>query len=313
MMYSRFKALSNHSKKDLKKLQNSRVAIIGLGATGSAIAENLARHGVKLFIIDRDYLEMNDMYSSSIYTPEMCETSLPKAKAAEEYLSKFTEVEAVQGNLNSENISLLDDCDLIMDGTDNLATRLLISEYCNKEDKTWIYTAAISENGYSMLFAEKCFKCIFEDVEAGTIETCETAGILREISAISAAKSAQKAIKFLTGKEVEENLDMIPSGRSMDISCPGCEVCEENTYTRLESTGSTSAVCGKNKYHVDLNSDSIDLEEISDILNASLKNEYLVKASIDDRKLTVFKDGRAIVQANDKGHAEQLISETLGI
>lgn len=313
IMYSRFKALTNYSEEDLKKLQSSKVAVIGLGATGSAIAENLARHGVNLFIIDRDYLEMNDMYSSSIYTPEMCEKSLPKAKAAEKYLSKFTEVEAVQGNLNSENISLLDECNLIMDGTDNLGTRLLISEYCNREDKPWIYTAAISENGYSMIFDEKCFNCIFEEIEAGSIETCETAGILREISSITAAKSSQKAVDFLTDKEVQETLDMIPSGRSLEISSQGCEVCEDENYSRLDSASSTSSVCGKNKYHLDLNSDSIDLQKVSENLNTSIKNEYLVKASIDTRNITIFEDGRAIVEAKDKGHAEQLISEKLGI
>mgnify|MGYP006301649155 CR=1 FL=1 len=69
-MYSRFKTLENYSEEDLERLQNSTVAVVGLGATGSVIAENFARHGVKLVLIDRDYLEPNDCYSSNVYKPD---------------------------------------------------------------------------------------------------------------------------------------------------------------------------------------------------------------------------------------------------
>lgn len=312
-MYSRFKVLSEFSENDLQRLHDSKVAVIGLGATGSAIAENLARHGVELVLIDRDYLEMNDIYSSSIYTPEMCEDMLPKAQAAEEYLSDFTEVKSVQCNLNSENISVLNGCDLIMDGTDNLKTRILISEYCNRENKPWIYTAAVAQKGYSMLFDEKCFNCIFEDIAVGSLKTCETSGILREISAMTAAASSKKAVKYLTGGKVDEKLDMIPSGRSIQTSTKGCEVCEKDKYPALESPSSISSVCGKNKYHISLNSENLNLEKISDQLDTKLRNSYLVRAVFNGRNMTIFKDGRVIVEAEDKGHAEQLISEKLGI
>jgi adenylyltransferase/sulfurtransferase len=219
----------------------------------------------------------------------------------------------VQDNLSSENISILDGCDLVMDGTDNLKTRFLISEYCSREDTPWIYTAAIGEKGYSMFFDEKCFSCVFEDIQAGSLKTCETAGILREISSMAAASSARKAVNYLTGKEVEEKLDMIPSGRTLNVSSDGCKVCEKQSFQYLDDSSSTSSVCGKDKYHVDLNSDDLDLEAIKDKLDAELRNQYLVRAVFDGRKMTVFKDGRAIVEAEDEGHAEQLVSEKLGI
>jgi adenylyltransferase/sulfurtransferase len=311
-MYSRFRALPDFSEYKLQQLQNSKVAVVGLGATGSAIAENLARHGVNLVVIDRDYLEENDIYSSSIYTPDMCENALPKSEAARKYLSEFTEVESHQQNLNSENISILENCDLVMDGTDNLKTRFLISEYCSREDKPWIYTAAIGESGYSMLFDEECFSCVFEKVQAGSLATCETAGIMREIAANAAASSSRKAVKYLTGKNVQENLEMIPSGRRLEISSSGCRVCEEREYEHLESAPSTSSVCGKNKYHIDLGS-SISLKKISDRLDPFVENEYLLRAEIGNREITVFSSGRVIVEAEDEGHAEQLVSEKLGI
>ncbi|QKQ98458.1 hypothetical protein GKQ38_02945 [Candidatus Nanohaloarchaea archaeon] len=312
-MYSRFEALQNYGEEEKKVLQQSTVAVIGLGATGSVIAENLARHGVDLKIIDRDYLESNDVYSSNIYTPEQCEESLPKAEAAREYLSRFTDVETRVESLSPDNIEgILQDVDLIVDGTDNLETRLLISEFSQKEGLPWIYTAAIAEQGYSMLFDKKCFNCIFEKVSPGKLETCETAGVLREISGQTGLKSAEKAVKLLAGMETEEKLDVVHKGESLDVESDGCKVCHQESLPRLNGQSKTTAVCGENKYqvHLDSETDAGKLEKLGDII---ADNEYLTRAEIDGREVTVFEDGRVILNARDRGHAEALVSEILGL
>jgi len=131
-MFSRFEALENFNKEDQKQLEDSKVAVVGLGATGSVIAEHLARHGISLVVIDRDYLEPKDIYSSSIYKPRQCEKAMPKAIAAEKELEIFTDIESKVESLNPENIDILKDVDLILDGTDNLETRFLINEYSKK-------------------------------------------------------------------------------------------------------------------------------------------------------------------------------------
>jgi molybdopterin/thiamine biosynthesis adenylyltransferase len=311
-MFSRFKALEKFSEDDQKQLKESKVAIVGLGATGSVMAEHLARHGAKLLLIDRDYLEPNDVYSSSIYKPEQCEKAIPKAIAAEQQLENFTNIDSRVESLNSENIDILEDIDLILDGTDNLDTRFLISEYSKKEDIPWVYTAAIGEEGYSMFFDNKCFNCVFEKVGAGSLETCETAGILREISTIAASMSAEKAVKYLTGKEVKENLETV-SGESFEVENNGCEVCEESSYPHLESDRSTAAVCGENKYQLNRQVGEKAMKRLRESGDVIADNNYLLRVSINDREITAFYSGRIILQAQDKGHAENVVSEILGV
>jgi adenylyltransferase/sulfurtransferase len=312
-VYSRFETLENYGKEDRKKLQNSKVAVIGLGATGSVIAENLARHGVDLRIVDRDYLEENDVYSSNIYMPEQCENALPKAEAAKQYLQQFTRVEAFVESLGPGNANILEDVDLIVDGTDNLQTRFLIDEYSQKNSVPWIYTAAIAEQGYSMFFNQKCFNCVFEKVSTGSIETCETAGVMREISSQAALKTSYKAVRYLAGKEVEESLDIIPSGDSLEVESTGCEVCRGENYPALNGEERTTAVCGENKYQVQTDSGTEAREKLDELGEISAENEYLIRAEVDGRKISVFNDGRVILKARDKGHAEALVSEILGI
>jgi len=311
-MFSRFKALGNYSEDEVEKLKSSRVAIVGLGATGSVIAENLARHGANLLLIDRDYLEPNDCYSSNIYTLDQCEKSLPKTKAAERELSKFTDVKAVVESLHPENTDILDGVDLVMDGTDNLEARHLISEYCQKEGKPWIYTSALGEKGYSMFFRQKCFNCIFEDINTGKLETCETSGIMREISTIAAAKSSLKAVEYLSDREVSEKLETV-SGEEFDIDDGECRVCNRKDYLQLNSERQIIAVCGERKYQVKKQISESGHEKLKKVADSFTENEYLVRAEVKDRSFTLFNDGRAIIEAEDKGHAEAIYSETLGI
>lgn len=310
-MYSRFKALQNFDENKLEKLQNSTAAVVGLGATGSVIAEHLARHGVKLIIIDRDYLEPKDSYSSNLYDPEQCQKALPKAEAAAEKLSELTEVEKHRANMNPENISILNSADIMMDGTDNLKTRFLLNEYSKQENIPWIYTAALGQKGYSMLFKEECFNCLFDEISG--LETCERAGIMREISGIAASKSALKAVNYLSGEYTEEELEVIPSGERLDISTSGCKVCVDGKHEYLESSSSTTSVCGKDKYHVDCDVGEESFKRLKDLGDLLAENEYLVRAKVDGRNLTLFRSGRAIVEAKDEGHAEQTVSEVLGL
>jgi len=131
-MFQRFKSLENFGEKELEKLQSSKVAVVGLGATGSVIAEHLARHGLQLLLVDRDYLEQKDLYTSNIYSKKQVERGLPKAVAAEQKLEELTGVRAEVESLKPENIDILKDVDLMMDGTDNLDTRFLLNDFLNE-------------------------------------------------------------------------------------------------------------------------------------------------------------------------------------
>jgi len=310
-MYSRFTTLLNHSEEDQRKLEKSTAAVVGLGATGSAIAENLARHGVNLVIIDRDYLEPKDTYSSSIYTPEQCENALPKARAAEKYLENFTDAEAYSESLSSENLDILESADIILDGTDNLETRQLINDYSKRENVPWVYTAAIAERAYSMPFIEKCFNCMVQKPEK--VATCETDGIMREVAQKAAASSSMKAVKYLTGRKIEEKLKIIHKNRLLEVENSGCNVCTGEEYPHIENTDSATKVCGQNKFQME--KQVTEQSTQSAIKNGKLlvENDFLVRIEYEDKEITFFRSGRIIAEAEDEGHAEALVSEVAGI
>ena len=291
-MYSRFKALNKYN---LEALKDSKVAIVGLGATGSVIAEHLARHGVNLVLIDRDYLEMNDLYSSNLYSKEQCEEALPKAKALEEKLSDLTNVEAYVTDLNEENVELLG-VDLIMDGTDNLETRLLIERFSKENNVPWIYTASLGERGFSMFVNKNCFKCLFDRLDPKA--SCELNGVMREISSITASKSAMKAVEYLSGLEVEEKLEIVPEMDSFELGRCTCSGVEVNA----------SQVCGENKYQVrgGRSPDDFGGEVVAD-------NEYLKRVEFEGSLITIFNSGRAIIEADSLEDAERLYSEASSI
>ncbi len=312
-MHQRFTSLEGYSERELRELENSRVGVVGLGATGSVIAEHLARHGFELVIIDRDYLEEKDLYTSNIYTTGQAEKSLPKARAGEETLGELTEVESHVDSLNSGNVSLLDGVDLIMDGTDNLETRFLLNEYSKRENVPWIYTAAVGEKAYSMLFQENCFSCIFEEVEAGRLETCESAGIMRETASIAASVSALKAVRLLGGENADERLEIIPSGERMGVESSGCAVCQGKNYPHLDSNSPVSAVCGENKFQLERDISDKAFTRLKEHGTLVAENDYLLRVRIGGKNFTLFRDGRAIIEARDRGQAEELFAEVLGI
>src|SRR5213593_3797412 len=117
-----------------RRLQVARVAIVGCGATGSAVASLLARSGVgTLRVIDRDYVEPSNLQRQALFDEADAAESIPKAVAAAKKIATFNSdisVEPHVADLTPENVSnLLADVDLILDGTDNFETRYLINDF----------------------------------------------------------------------------------------------------------------------------------------------------------------------------------------
>ena len=307
-MHSRFKAIDKFGEEELQQLKNSKALIIGLGATGSVIAEHLARHGVQLTLIDRDYLETNDLYSSNIYTAQDCEKTLPKAKAAEKHLSEITEVEGIVKDFNKEDEHLVKEANIVLDGTDNLETRKMIDYFAKKHETPWIYTAAISNQGYSLfLERETCFNCIVPE-NAKNLATCETDGIMRETSTIAASKSSQKTINYLTDKRVDNKLYIDSLEKSLEVENQNCD-CELSEIEESQVSG----VCGENKFQIE---GDFDLEngrsKLEEVLNIESSNDYLVRGVFRESEVVLFRDGRAIIEAKSLGQAKSTYTKITG-
>src|SRR5947208_8174151 len=116
-----------------RKLLASRALVVGCGALGSVIINTLARAGVgKLRIVDRDFLELNNLQRQILYDEDDVAAGLPKAIAAKNRLAKINttiEIEAVVADVDHTNIErLLEGTDCLIDGTDHFETRVLSND-----------------------------------------------------------------------------------------------------------------------------------------------------------------------------------------
>jgi molybdopterin-synthase adenylyltransferase len=207
------------------RLARSRVAIVGCGATGSALAALLARAGVgTLRIIDRDYVEPSNLQRQSLFDEKDASESLPKAIAASRKIAAFNSQIVVEPNVDDvvpANIeALLDGMEIILDGTDNFETRYLINDFAVKNSLPWIYSAAVGSYAATMnvLPGETaCLACIFPDSPRGIVETCETSGILNSAVNLVASIAATETLKLLVG-DVTDGTNALDGANGSDGS-----------------------------------------------------------------------------------------------
>jgi len=203
--YSRQILFRGIGEEGQRMLAAARVAIVGCGATGSALAGLLARAGVgTLRIIDRDYVEPSNLQRQSLFDEADAAESLPKAIAATRKIGAFNSqivVEPKVDDLVPANIAvLLEGMQLILDGTDNFETRYLINDYAVERSLPWIYSAAVSSYAVTLNVLPgqtACLACIFPDSPRGMVETCETSGILNSAVNLVASIAATEALKLL--------------------------------------------------------------------------------------------------------------------
>jgi molybdopterin-synthase adenylyltransferase len=194
--YSRQILFEGIGEEGQRRLLDARAVLIGCGALGSAQAEMLARAGVgHLRIVDRDFVEASNLQRQTMFTESDARDRLPKAAACVRRIALINssiETEAEILDVNRANIErLIKDCDIVLDGTDNFATRYLINDACVKHDVNWIYGAAVAAYGVTMTIrphVTPCLRCIFEEAPpAGSAQTCDTAGVIMPIITVVAA------------------------------------------------------------------------------------------------------------------------------
>jgi molybdopterin/thiamine biosynthesis adenylyltransferase len=318
-----------------RKLAAGRVAIVGCGATGSALASLLARAGVgSLRIIDRDYVEPSNLQRQSLFDEEDAAESLPKAIAAAQKISAFNseiKVEARVEDAVPENINvLLDEIDLILDGTDNFETRYLLNDYAVKNSLPWIYAAAVGSYGVTMNVLPHrtaCLSCIFPDTPRGMVETCETSGILNSAVNLVASIAATEAMKLLIGGEAVERLRKtlwsfnVWTNQHAEIAAsvprPGCRVCGEHDFVHLAGEARPHiTMCGRNSVQIHERARPIDFSEMQRRLESHgtvRHNEFVLKFWREPYEITLFPDGRAIIKGTtDSGIARSLYARYVG-
>src|SRR5215213_7842885 len=172
--YSRQILFDGIGEKGQRRLLDSRAVIIGCGALGTAQAEALARAGVgRLRLVDRDFVEASNLQRQTMFTESDARERLPKAVACARHIQEINaeiETESEIVDVNASNIErLIRDSDVLLDGTDNFATRYLINDACVKHETAWVYGAAVSSYGVTMTVRPRvspCLRCIFEEAPA---------------------------------------------------------------------------------------------------------------------------------------------------
>lgn len=318
-----------------QRLASSRVAVVGCGATGSALASLLARAGVgKLKIIDRDYVEPSNLQRQSLFDEQDASQSLPKAVAASRKIAAFNSdisVESRVDDLNPENIQeLLRDIDVIVDGTDNYETRYLINDYAIQRGSPWIYSAAVGGYGATMNIlpgTTACLACIFPDSPRGMVETCETAGILNTAVNVVASIAATEALKILLGNSAERQVRKtlwsfdVWTNEHAEIATEkprlDCRACGLREFTHLAGEGRPHiTMCGRNSVQIHERSRPIDFSELQSRLRPHgvvRHNEFVLKFWREPYEMTLFPDGRAIIKGTtDIGIARSLYARFIG-
>jgi molybdopterin/thiamine biosynthesis adenylyltransferase len=339
--YSRQIVYPPFGREGQERLTSARVTLIGCGALGSVIASNLVRAGVGfLRLVDRDYIELNNLQRQDLFDEQDIADGLPKAIAAARKLEKINSniiVEPHVVDARFTNIeTLIEGANLILDGADNFETRFLINDAAVKYGVPWVYGACLGATGMVMPIIPRntpCLRCIWvEPPPPGTSPTCDTAGVLGPVVHVVAGLQCVEAIKLLIGRLENvnrrlvhidawanrfEQFDMQPARR--DDACP---CCRDNRFDYLSGQHADSVItlCGRDAVQINPSKTvRLDLDalgrRLGDLADASPKwNQFMLRFTAGACETTVFPDGRAIIKnAADEKEARVIYARYIGI
>jgi adenylyltransferase/sulfurtransferase len=217
-----------------RRLSQSRALICGCGALGSTIANLLVRAGIGfLRIADYDTVDMSNLHRQLLFD-EQDVRQLKSVVVAQKLLAanRFTCIEAINSRIDSSNIErLCSDVDVILDGTDNFATKFIINDAAIRLKKPWIFGGCNGAYGNTITIVPgrtACLRCLFP---GGAPADDEEIGMLGPITNIIASIEAAEALKICSG-----NLDHISTCvtaidlwqnvfKQIKISCTKCQAC----------------------------------------------------------------------------------------
>jgi molybdopterin-synthase adenylyltransferase len=321
--YSRQMVFEHLGEAAQRRLLASRVTLIGCGGLGTVLADMLVRAGVGfLRIVDRDSVELNNLQRQVLFTERDVAEGQPKAVAAAQHLAEVNStvtVEPVVADATAHNVeSLAGDAHLLLDGTDNFETRFLINDAAVKLRIPWVYGACIAAEGMVLPIlpgTTPCLRCIWEQTPPpGLSPTCETAGILAATVHIVASLQVIAALQILTGRLDVLNRRLLRIDawtgqiRQIDVQRAydegDCPCCKHGVYEYLSGrTGARTAVlCGRRAVQVRPAAGAeVDFAALAARLTPLLThpptmNRYLMRFEVERFAVTLFRDGRAIIQ-----------------
>src|SRR4051812_27082633 len=220
-----------------RKLKAAKVAIIGAGGIGSAVIPALAGAGVgRLTIIDDDMVELANLHRQPLFAE--ADAGKPKAELAAAFagrLNRFVEAVPLAERIGTDNAERLPaGHHLVIDGSDNFATRLAVSDACVRLGLPLLSAAAVQFQGQVGLFRERpCYRCFVGDAfDADDCDNCAELGVLGALTGTVGAFAALLAINAIVGigDDPAGKVHLLDgeklSWRAIAIPAdPGCRAC----------------------------------------------------------------------------------------
>ena len=341
--YSRQILFAGIGEAGQEKLLQASAVLVGCGALGTVVANLLVRAGLeRLRIIDRDFVEPSNLQRQTLFDESDAREALPKAVAAERHLRAINsgvKVEGIVADLTPANAAeLLSGFPLILDGTDNFETRLLVNDAAVSLGIPWIYAAAVGSYGVTMTILPgetACLACLLEG-NAGTDGESRAAMVARWAPKPPATRSACWALlraSSLRSKQLRPSSFSregqkhcmgawcpAMSGRgnfnpSASLAIPSAALAREVTSRFLKATPSRTLRCAAaiRCRFTSAAGGSISPSSAAGWRSAGRRapnvrsNDFLLRFRIPPYELTVFADGRAIV----KGTQDPAVARSL--
>jgi adenylyltransferase/sulfurtransferase len=296
------------------KLTHASVAIIGLGGLGAAAAAYLTMAGVgRIRLVDQDTVEIHNLQRQILYGID--DVSAPKVEAAARRLKTLNpqvHLEQVAENVREANVdAIVSDCDCIVDGLDNMATRYIINRASVKHSIPYVFAGAIGMEGNISVFrppVTPCLECIMPGLDDASLPTCETRGVLGTTTGSIGALEAAETIKLLAGiQPLLEGKLLICDLREMDFRAidiqirRDCKVCQLKQPIREAEQERLSWLCGDNTVNVNPSKQlKIDLRSVPRRLGKSarvhLRTPMALVFQYDQYEVTLFTHGRMLIK-----------------
>ena len=307
-----------------QRIADATVLVVGCGALGTAILDQLVRAGVgTVRLVDRDFVEASNLQRQSLFDEADAVACTPKAIAAATRLARINSAVKLQPevvDVTARTITrLVAGVDVVLDGTDNFRTRHLINEACVRSGIPWIYGACVGAYGLSLAIrpgVSPCLACLQDQLPGpGETPTCDTVGVVTPIVQQVAAWQVADALRILTGRAPRAELwtcdlwaDTFQRVAVTSWRDPACSVCGPTPSYPLLSAPAEVAVtlCGRDS--VQIVGPALDLVTLAARLPERLAvNDYLIRWRDGERLITAFRDGRILVQGVADGAAARAV------
>lgn len=237
--YARHLSLPGIGIAGQQRLKRASVLIVGAGGLGSPVALYLAAAGVgALRLVDADRVELSNLQRQILHrTDRVGQLKVTSAGASIETLNPLVRLDLQAVRLNRSNAAaLIDGCDLVIDGTDNFATRYALNDACVESGTPYVYASVQRFEGQVSFFGladGPCYRCLFPvPPPPGSVPSCAEAGVFGVMPGLMGMLQATEAIKWITGigELLGGRLLMVDALRmhfceiafARDPSCPSC-------------------------------------------------------------------------------------------